>query len=1079
MTEPDSDGAVDRSPLAAVDLDRAVAGTLGGLGLAALGAGGAVWATRRWRNRSRLTSERESDVVVQDGYATAELDDELTHRLRGAEPEPVLAVAAHVVRYLHERDLDQVRIVAARSGRSSTILTLEASLSIQARLFDALDELGPHVGIGAEAVLSPDHDILLKLTGLRKLRLLGSGSSTGDAVPWLTELGVLYSRQILFVDWRALHHALVAGLQGQGADTILTSLLATLTSRQRPGDLRLWMIAPPRLLPAPLARLPHLVRPPVAPDDGDGVAATIDAIRAQLEARLAASPDVVRRAPELALVVGELADLNDHAEALHLIGTHGPSCGVRLLAATSAPEGLHSPLLPHFTTRLVLQTQDEEASMAVLGSSDAAFLGGGGRLLLRLDAREPVELYGYRVALEHLERLVRVMRDAYPPELDVRRSATPETDRASGADAAATTLPRERVEQRDDLDGIWPGDERRPAPTPMVEMEPPGIGPQIGARPEPIRTGTQYAPEPELPGANPQSASRLEPAERGTTSAPKLDGTEARPDQAPELKATGARTEEAPERERSGASQEVARVETRQPEWPGPTGESVAEQPRELEASEARAESVPELEQISASPGSVHELETTGASTAPVPDARVPSAERVPKRSLPHVPLDRPASQPPPATPPDIPSPPDSGDDERHPNVQHPPPDAQDERSPYPANPAQALDGPRAVDVAGAPRNDHCPTETEPVSAAPMHTLPALRSAPSPNGSTLAAVPPSSNGALRHGSETRAEPIHGGAYAATPALASTQTPLYVQCFGGPRVLFHGEHVWPASGAGDSKPWELLLYLSAQPAEGVMREVVTEAFWPNDERDVEVGHRLRQLRYRLRTVLQRFAPGLPGDVVLHDGGVFRLDPELVTSDAQCFLALQRQARTSSRDDAIAAYEQARALYRGDLFDAAAARRYAWAEDRDDSGVTLQEHLRKVHHQLTWNLADIYRLSGQLDQALVLYRELGERDPADESLWAALFRTQYERRDLEGLLAEEQRLRQALRALAVDDEEEDADVDLSLIEPGAETVAEFQRLVADLTARQRASGSTASTRNAAKPSTERVRRPRRTS
>jgi two-component SAPR family response regulator len=309
----------------------------------------------------------------------------------------------------------------------------------------------------------------------------------------------------------------------------------------------------------------------------------------------------------------------------------------------------------------------------------------------------------------------------------------------------------------------------------------------------------------------------------------------------------------------------------------------------------------------------------------------------------------------------------------------------------------------------------------------------------------------------------------------TAILAATQAPLYVQCFGGPRVVYHGEHVWPASTVGDSKPWELLLFLASQPAEGVAREVLTEAFWPNDDRDVEVGHRLRQLRYRLRTALERCAPGLPREVVLHDGGVFRLDPELAASDVQSFLALQRQARTSCREDAIVAFEQARALYNGDLFDAAAARRYAWAEDRDDSGVTLQEHLRKVHHQLTWNLADVYRLSGQLDRALALYRELVERDPADESLWVALFRTHYERRDLDGLLAEERRLQQALRSAATEDEDEDPDLDLSL-EPGPETVAEFDRLVADLTARQRAPSGREATRLPLER-VERARPPRR--
>src|SRR5947209_8367615 len=123
----------------------------------------------------------------------------------------------------------------------------------------------------------------------------------------------------------------------------------------------------------------------------------------------------IRPHADLVVVVPELTSLGEQASRFELLLGRAADLGVRLVAATTCPaEVAESPLVSQFTTRMVLRMQDEEASVALLGVADAAFLGGGGRLLLRLDGREPVELYGYQVPTEHLERLVRVMRSAYP-----------------------------------------------------------------------------------------------------------------------------------------------------------------------------------------------------------------------------------------------------------------------------------------------------------------------------------------------------------------------------------------------------------------------------------------------------------------------------------------------------------------------------------------------------------------------------------------------------------------------------------------------------------------------------------------
>ncbi len=871
------------------------AAALGGLGLALLGAGGAVWGRQRLRRPRRVKTEPESDVVVEEGYATAELAHELAHRLQGDEADPVQVVVAQLARFLAEHHLETASVVAARHGRSATTLTLAAPIADQARLLEMGAAFGQRIGVGAETWVSPDHDVLLRLSGLRRARLLAPAGDGVASTPWLLPIGVLYSRQILYVDWHALGHVLVAGVQGQGADTVLTSLLAILTARRQPRELRLLTIAAPRSLPAPIAALPHqnhnqnqsaASRPVVDPARKAAVTAALEEVRAELETRIGrAERGEPRRGSDIVVVLGELAALDDQVASLDLISTHGPAHGVRLLAATSDPDGLQSPLLPHLTTRLVLQTADEDASMALLGLNDAAFLGGGGRLLLRIDSREPIELYGYRVASDHLERLVRLMGDAYSE--DERR---PSPDLPHPPITPATTAPSAEPS------------EPEPAPEPVSEwaIPRPASPPTAGRWLEP-------APAADVPATS--SRSNAQPADGDEPVVPSADDT---PDQGLALYR------------------------------PRPTG-----------ASDAATPLAP------SSNGHVYETE-----------ARPESALLAPEEAE--------ASEPP-----------DEPDEIRD----------------------TALETARSSSVVPSPAAAAEPPTTEAVTA------------------------------------------------------STEPPLSVVCFGGPSVRYRGRQVWPAPGSGDAKPWEVLVFVACQPPEGATREALAHALWPDDTRATDPGHRLRQLRYRLRNALDKLAPGITGDVVRADAsGIYRLDPTIVQSDAQRFLGLYKTGRTSCGAEAIAAYEEARILYTGDLLDGPDARRYAWVDDRDDSGVMLQEHFRRVHHQLTFNLADLYASAGQTDGAIALYRELAQADPGDESIWRALFRLHHRRRDRPALLREERRMRQALRESDPDDAADlglDPDVDPEVYEPSAETAFEFDRLLADLGRR----GSAAVERRAA--------------
>jgi DNA-binding SARP family transcriptional activator len=184
-------------------------------------------------------------------------------------------------------------------------------------------------------------------------------------------------------------------------------------------------------------------------------------------------------------------------------------------------------------------------------------------------------------------------------------------------------------------------------------------------------------------------------------------------------------------------------------------------------------------------------------------------------------------------------------------------------------------------------------------------------------------------------------------------------------------------------------------------------------------------------------------------VCFDRRQLKFDPGIVYSDAQEFLEHVRAVRVNPAADAVERLERARTLYVGDLLEGPDARRYAWLDERGDSGVTLREHFRRLFQNASVRLAELYTAENALDQAIDLYRELTDIDPVDERLWLGLFRIHAQRNDRQALVEEESRLRQTLRDLA---EEMDIAGQPHVDEPSPETSAEYRRLLASIPERE---------------------------
>ncbi|HYT89101.1 MAG TPA: LysM peptidoglycan-binding domain-containing protein, partial [Gemmataceae bacterium] len=409
-----------------------------GAALVALGAA----ATRALVRRRRRVAESDLEPVValEQGFALADPARVLGHQLGGATDAPneianrlgrsyAAVLGSNLADNERAQVFGQVELVAVRHGQSSTTCVLSAPPAARAHL---LRHLEPSVtaafgdAVDIEGLVSHEGDVFIRLAGIdhRRLRLaVLDGPSAGESLwpsPLLVPLALLYDRQTLLANWHALSHVLVAGPLGQTAETVLVGLLASLVARRPPSDLALVTFASPNSLPVELTALPHQLVSPVDPANGAAVGAVLEQLRDELDRRGTAD---AQDGVDVVVVIRELAGLQDeYWELLGRLVSEGPRLRIHLLAASDQPAGelaRSRSYLADFRTRLVLHTADEDASQALLGAAGAEELGPGGQLLIRLEGRTPVRAHGFRVAADHLARLVALMRQragaGFPP----------------------------------------------------------------------------------------------------------------------------------------------------------------------------------------------------------------------------------------------------------------------------------------------------------------------------------------------------------------------------------------------------------------------------------------------------------------------------------------------------------------------------------------------------------------------------------------------------------------------------------------------------------------------------------------
>ena len=220
--------------------------------------------------------------------------------------------------------------------------------------------------------------------------------------------------------------------------------------------------------------------------------------------------------------------------------------------------------------------------------------------------------------------------------------------------------------------------------------------------------------------------------------------------------------------------------------------------------------------------------------------------------------------------------------------------------------------------------------------------------------------------------------------------------------------------------------ELLVFLGVEDPAGVRAETLSDSLWEEDDEDDEDrSYRLRKRRYRMRRALKRLIPGWQADPIARldkQTPIYRLNPDVIESDVHCFLKLVDEGKALPRDAAIAAYEKALDLYRGDLLDRLDVPAYRWLDD-GPRVLDLRVKYASLHQQARRRLADLLA-AGSTDQELAraeeLYLCLVVTDALDHRLWEALAHVHGARNDLLGLEATFRRLRNALVDLGEGDD-----------------------------------------------------------
>ncbi|HEY5988555.1 MAG TPA: FtsK/SpoIIIE domain-containing protein, partial [Streptosporangiaceae bacterium] len=219
-------------------------------------------------------------------------------------------------------------------------------------------------------------------------------------------VGMAPSGEVRIEDLARLPHLLVAGATGSGKSVFLRGLVASLTRKRSPEQLRLLIVDPKQVDFLPFEDLPHLMLGGVLSDPGEAITALADMIEHEVATRrpklkaLGASSALefyeaggsVEDLPQVVVLVDEFADLaatldrDDRATFMTVIQRYGQltrAFGIYLVLATQRPsvQVITGDIKANLTARVALKVQAPQDSVTILGRGGAERLRDRGDLL--------------------------------------------------------------------------------------------------------------------------------------------------------------------------------------------------------------------------------------------------------------------------------------------------------------------------------------------------------------------------------------------------------------------------------------------------------------------------------------------------------------------------------------------------------------------------------------------------------------------------------------------------------------------------------------------------------------------------
>lgn len=232
-----------------------------------------------------------------------------------------------------------------------------------------------------------------------------------------------------------------------------------------------------------------------------------------------------------------------------------------------------------------------------------------------------------------------------------------------------------------------------------------------------------------------------------------------------------------------------------------------------------------------------------------------------------------------------------------------------------------------------------------------------------------------------------------------------RAPVIIRCLGQFEVECRGQPLPPPRL---HKARELLAFLAVRGGGNTSRDAVVGALWPDLMPD-DVGSQLHDATHRLRRMLRDGVGKKDAQYVVVAAQQYRLELSRFHIDLDAFEASERRAANLSGAEALAEYERALEICRGELL---AGEAYEWAED-----------MRREYHRRRQEVAraagEAALAAGDATRARRHYQIALECDPIDEAAVRGLMRAQALLRDPTGARKVYRTFTEALRQ-EMDDE-----------------------------------------------------------